>query len=201
MKKNKIYSASDFRSASVSVVVDGCFWVIDRVDYTKEGSYSGTPLFELELKQLIMPDDSGDGYVDASAEMQPNRTYFVREGRPLYNKLLSMWRIADGDKEDFVSYVMKEYANKKFRGRVECVTGISYTKPTKSGGSITKSRMEAWYPESYDEGRVLDDFLYLCNIGVYKPIVEENTDDDDPAKMLAGVDTAKLKALLAALKK
>lgn len=201
MKKNvKVYSASDFVSANASVLIDTCYWTIDTIDYTSVGQYSQTPLFELELKQIVSgSSDVPEGFEDASAEMTPNRTYFVREGRPLYNTLVEMWMAADGDKDDFVNYVMKKYAKSAFRGRVERLTGVIYSKDTKSG-AIQKSRMEAWYPESMDSPRIMDDFLYLCNKGVYKPVVEEKK-EEDAAKLLAGLDPEALKALVAALKK
>lgn len=200
MKKNvKVYSASDFAGANASVLVDTCYWTIDTVSYTKAGQYSQTPLFELELKQIVgKSNDVPEGFEDASAEMTPNRTYFVREGRPLYNTLVEMWAAADDDKTDFVNYVMKKYAKSAFRGRVERLTGVTYAKETKSG-TVQKSRMEAWYPESMDSPRIMDDFLYLCNKGVYMPVVEEKK--EDPTKLLEGVDPATLKALVAALKK
>lgn len=201
-KKNvKVYSASDFASANQSVVINNCYWRIDSVDYTKEGQYSNTPLFELELKQVVTgATDVPEGLEDGSADMVPNRTYFVREGRPLYNQLLAIWQDSDNDKEDFISYVMGKYANKAYRGRVERLSGVNYSKDTKHGTIVQKCTMEAWYPEAYDEGRILDDFIYLCNRGVYKPIIEEKP-TVDPATALANIDPATLKALLAALKK
>lgn len=201
MKKNvKVYSASDFASANASVLVDTCYWTIDAVNYTKVGQYSQTPLFELELKQIVgKSNDVPEGFEDASAEMTPNRTYFVREGRPLYNTLVEMWAASDDDKADFINYVMKKYAKSAFRGRVERLTGVTYSKETKSG-AVQKSRMEAWYPESIDSPRIMDDFLYLCNKGVYTPVVEEKK-EEDPAKLLENLDPATLKALVAALKK
>lgn len=200
MKKNvKVYSASDFASANASVLIDTCYWTIDAVNYTKVGQYSQTPLFELELKQIVSKsNDVPEGFEDASAEMTPNRTYFVREGRPLYNTLVEMWAAADDDKNDFINYVMKKYAKSAFRGRVERLTGVTYSKETKSG-SVQKSRMEAWYPESMDSPRIMDDFIYLCNKGVYTPVVEEKK--EDPAKLLENLDPATLTALIAALKK
>lgn len=201
MKKNaKVYSANDFVGANASVLVDTCYWTIDTVNYTKVGQYSQTPLFELELKQIVSKSsDVPEGFEDASAEMTPNRTYFVREGRPLYNTLVEMWSVAGDDKTDFVNYVMTKYAKSAFRGRVERLTGVTYSKETKSG-AVQKSRMEAWYPESMDSPRIMDDFLYLCNKGVYTPVVEEKKEEDS-AKLLQDLDPATLKALVAALKK
>lgn len=178
-KTNKVYSTSDFASANASVVVENAYWVVDNIDCTKAGEFSKTPLFELELKRIVTVDsDVPEGFVDASQEMQPNRTYFVREGRPLYNALLNIWYGVDGEKEDFVTYAMKEYAKKAFRGRVERLSGVSYTTTTKRGTIIHKSTMEVWYPEALDEGRVLDDFVFLCNRGVYTPDVEEKKPEE-----------------------
>lgn len=199
MKKNvKVYSASDFAGANASVLIDTCYWTIDTIDYTGVGQYSKTPLFELELKQIVSgSSDVPEGFEDASAEMTPNRTYFVREGRPLYNTLVEMWLTADGDKDDFVNYVMKKYAKSAFRGRVERLTGVTYSKDTKSG-TIQKSRMEAWYPESMDSPRIMDDFLYLCNKGVYKPVVEKK--NDPIADVIGKLDPKIVEAILAANK-
>jgi hypothetical protein len=174
--------------------------VIDAANYTKQGQYSNTPLFELELRRVVTAaTDVPEGLVDASAEMTPNRTYFVRDGRPLYNTLVKMWAAADGDKDDFVSAVLSKYKNSGFRGRVERLTGVTYTKKSRAGDVIQRSRMEAWYPEDMDSPRIMEDFIYLCNTGVYTPVEEDS--DEDPTKILAGVDTAKLKAFLATLKK
>lgn len=43
---------------------------------------------------------------------------------------------------------------------------------------ITSSKLEVWYPEDFEEGVIMDDFLYLCNRGVYTPIVEEKKEDE-----------------------
>ena len=202
MKKNKIYSASDFQNATVSVVVETCKWVIDSIDYTAEGAHSHAPLFVAEMRRLVKatPDEEYDGYVDASDEMCPTRRYFVHEGHPLYNELYRRYMLADGDKEDFKSYVMKDYSKKFFRGYVEQLTGVLYNVTAKNGCTVQRTRLELWHPDYVEVGSTMNDFIRLCNKGVYAPIVEENT-DDDPAKMFAGVDPAKLKALLATLKK
>lgn len=202
MKKNKIYSASDFQNATVSVVVETCKWVIDSIDYTAEGTYSQAPLFVAEMRRLVkaVTDDEYEGYVDASNEMCPTRRYFVHEGHQLYNELYRRYVLADGDKEDFKSYVMKDYGKKFFRGYVEQLAGVLYNVTTKRGSSVQRTRLELWHPDYVEPGSTLNEFIRLCNKGVYAPVVEENT-DDDPAKMFAGVDPAKLKALLATLKK
>lgn len=178
-KQNKIYSASDFVSASASVVVENAHWAVDRIDFTRVGEFSKAPLFELELKRISSTaSDVPEGYTDASMEMEPNRTYFVREGRPLYNALLKIWEAVDGEKEDFIMCAMRDYAKKAFRGRVERLSGVSYTTTTKRGTIIHKSSLEVWYPESLDDSRVLDDFVFLCNKGVYTPDVEEKKPEE-----------------------
>jgi hypothetical protein len=178
-KQNKVYSASDFQSANASVVIENCLWVIDNIDVTKEGEFSKTPLFELELRQIVTKTDDSipEGYEDASMEMMPNRTFFVREGRPLYNRLLDIWEAVDGDRGEMHDHVMMEYTHKLFKGRVERLNGVSYTSTTKRKSIIQRSRMEAWYPESMDSPRIMDDFIFLCNKGVYTPIVEEKPEE------------------------
>lgn len=177
-KNNKVYSASDFASATSAVVVENSWWAIDSVDFTKVGEYSKAPLFELQLKRINAVDpDAPAGYEDASNELQPNRTYFIREGRPLYNTLAEIWDAVDGDGDSMRQYVQTKYGNKSFRGRVERLSGVSYTSQTKRGTVIQRSRFECWYPEFYDEGRIFDDFIYLCNRGVYNPVVEKKPAD------------------------
>lgn len=178
-KQNKVYSASDFQSANASVVIENCLWVIDNIDVTKEGEFSKTPLFELELRQIVTKTDDSipEGYEDASMEMMPNRTFFVREGRPLYNRLLDIWDAVDGDRNEMHDCVMMEYTHKVFKGRVERLNGVSYTSTTRRGSIVQRSRMEAWYPESMDSPRIMDDFIFLCNKGVYIPVVEEKSEE------------------------
>lgn len=197
MKKTKVYSVSDFASANASIVVDNCPWVIDNVDVTKEGSFSGTPLFELELKQLIQNTntDLPEGYVDGSSEMAPNRTYYVREGRPLYNELLKLWEGYEEDREDFQLAVLQKYNRTAFRGRVERLTGITYTKSGRKGNIIQKSRMEVWYPSTCDDGRVLDDFIFMCNKGVYTPVVEEAPAVDPMVEAISKLDPKLIEAI------
>lgn len=200
-KSNKVYSTSDFTSAASSVVVDNCYWCIDDVSYTKLGEYSKTPLFVLELRRIVNPESSApNGWEDASPEMEPNRTYFVREGRPLYNALVRIWDALDGDSEDFANCVMSEYKSKAFRGRVELLSGVSYTTSTRRGTIVNRSSMEVWYPEALSVGRIIDDFVYLCNIGVYTPVVD-NTPTDPVADALKGVDPSVVAAVMTALGK
>jgi hypothetical protein len=196
-KTNKVYSASDFASANASVVISDCPWLIDNIGVTKEGSFSGTPLFELELKQLVMDSSSDlpDGYKDGSSEMAPNRTYYVREGRPLYNKLLDIWEGYDGEIEDFRIHVLRDYARTAFRGRVERLTGVVYTKNGRKGNIIQKSQMEAWYPTTFEDGRVLDDFVFMCNRGVYTPVVEETPAVDPMVEAISKIDPKIIEAI------
>jgi len=202
MGKSKVYASSDFQNVAVSTAVNTSRWIIDNVSATKEGQYSKTPLFQLELKQLITEKDETlpEGYEDASAEMQPNRTYFVREGRPLYNDLLDVYNASDGDSELLREIVTRNYSKKVYRGRVERLNGVAYSVKTRRGTIINRTHMEAWYPESYDEGRIFDDFLYLCNIGVYTPVVN-NTPADPIAAALKDVDPSVVAAVVAALGK
>ena len=197
-KNNKVYSASDFASATSAVVVENSWWAIDSVDFTKVGEYSKAPLFELQLKRINAVDpDAPEGYEDASNELQPNRTYFVREGRPLYNALAEIWDAVDGDGDSMRQYVQTKYGNKAFRGRVERLSGVSYMASTKRGTVIQRSRFECWYPESYDEGRIFDDFIYLCNKQVYTPVVEEKPAEDPLADVIKGLDPKIIAAIKA----
>lgn len=194
-KQNKVYSASDFQGAEFSMLVEKSFWEVDSVDFTATGEYSKTPLFMLQLKRYVDASPAPEGKINRSAEMEPNRTYIVREGRPLYNHLAQIWLDSDGDREDFAYAVMKEYENGVFEGYVEALNGVCYTKITRGGTTIQKTRMECWYPYQLEPGRSLDDFILMCNRGVYTPIIQEKKDP------LAGIDPAQLEALLAALKK
>lgn len=196
-KNNKVYSASDFVNATAAVVVENCWWAIDSIDFTNVGEYSKTPLFELQLKRIVSKDASApEGYEDASMELEPNRTYFVREGRPMYNALAELWEAADGDGNVVRDYVNRQYANKSYRGRIERLSGVSYTSTTKRGTVVQRSRFEVWYPESYDEGRILEDFIYLCNRGVYTPVVEEKP-IDPLADVIKGLDPKIIAAIKA----
>ena len=197
MKKNvKVFSASDFSNATSSVVIDNCYWVLDNVDFTEVGAYSSTPLFELQLKQVVSATEAPNGLRDLSMEMVPNRTFYVREGRPLYNKLAKIWEDLDGEEEDVRHAILNSYANGAFRGRVEGLNGISYTHTTKRGTTISRSRAEFWYPEYLEEGVILDDFVYLCNKGVYVPILEDKP-ADPVAEALKGLDPKIIAAIKA----
>lgn len=193
-KQNKVYSASDFVGAVSSTLVESCLWVIDNVSATKQGSVSNTPLFIVELKRLTQPESVGipEGYVDASSEMEPSRTYYVREGRPLYNSLLEAWKYMDS--EEF-GMIRNSFRNKVYKGRVERLSGVLYDYTSKHGTTSRRTRMEAWYPDSLDEGRVMDDFVSLCNRGVYVPIIEEKP--DPVAEALKSLDPAVIAAIKA----
>ena len=192
---------SDFAGATSSVLVADCLWTINNIYATKEGGVSHTPLFVVELTRLETPScttDLPEGFVDASRELEPNRTYFVREGRPLYNDLLTVYK--NLDEEEFSYSVTGRYRNKAYRGRVERLSGVAYDYTNSRGTVCHRTKMEAWYPSSFDENVICDDFIAMCNRGVYVPVVEEKK-EEDPAKLLEGLDPATLKAIVAALKK
>lgn len=193
-KQNKVYSASDFQGAVSSTLVESCLWVIDNISATKQGSVSNTPLFIVELKRLTQPESVGipEGYVDASAEMEPSRTYYVREGRPLYNNLLEAWKNLDSDE---FGMIRNSFRNKVYKGRVERLSGVVYDYTSKHGTTSRRTRMEAWYPDSFDEGRIMDDFVSLCNRGIYVPIIGEKP--DPVAEALKGLDPAVIAAIKA----
>lgn len=199
MKKQKVYSVSDFSTASVSIVVDDSKWVIDSVIPTKEGEFSGKPLFEVQLKLYspVMEDDNG--MVDATGELVANRTHFVREGRPMYKELLRAWNDVEGDLEDFDAWVDKNYAKKTYCGHVERLSGVRYNKRNKRGVVVQRSRMEAWYIQGSEEGQILDDFIYLCNKGVYAPLVDEAEKPavDPVAEMIKGLSPEVIAAIKA----
>lgn len=196
-KNNKVYSMSDFAGATSSVLVSDCLWTINNVYATKEGSVSHTPLFVVELTRFDNPSDVAaglpEGFVDASREMEPNRTYFVREGRPLYNDLILLYNNLDED--EFSGVVMSKYHNKVYRGRVERLSGVMYDYTNKRGTVCHRTKMEAWYPSSFDENCICDDFIAMCNRGVYVPVIEEKKDP------LEGFDPAVVAAVMAAMGK
>lgn len=195
-KNNKVYSMSDFASATSSVLVSECLWSINNVYATKEGSVSHTPLFVVELTRYDTPSDTSglpEGIIDASKEMEPNRTYFVREGRPLYNDLLSLYNNLDED--EFSYCAVSKYHNKVYRGRVERLSGVTYDYTNSRGTVSHRSKMEAWYPSSFDENCICDDFIALCNRGVYVPVIEEKKDP------LEGLDPKVVAAVMAAMGK
>lgn len=199
MKKQKVYSVSDFSTASVSTIVDDSKWVIDSVIPTKVGEFSGKPLFEVQFKQYHPSVEDADGMVDATAELVANRTYFVREGRPMYKELAKAWDDVEGDLEEFDAWVDKNYAKKTYCGHVERLSGVTYTKRNKRGVVVQRSRMEAWYIQGSEEGQVLDDFVYLCNKGVYVPLVDEAEKPavDPVAELIKGLSPE----VIAAIKK
>lgn len=188
---------SDFAGATSSVLVSDCLWTINNVYATKEGSVSHTPLFVVELTRFDTTDATTglpEGFIDASREMEPNRTYFVREGRPLYNDLMVMYDNVDGG-EEFSYYAVSKYHNKVYRGRVERLSGVIYDYINRRGTVCHRTKMEAWYPSSFDEGCICDDFIAMCNRGVYVPMIEEKKDP------LEGFDPAIVAAVKAAMGK
>jgi hypothetical protein len=178
-KNNKVYSTSDFVNASSSIVVADTWWQIDSIEATAVGEFSKTPLFELQLKQFKASSslEVPEGYEDASADLRRNRTYFIREGRPMYNELAEIWEAIE-DNDVFRVTIRQKYEKKLLAGHVERLTGVSYSRLSRGGSMITSSKLEVWYPEDFEEGVIMDDFLYLCNRGVYTPIVEEKKEDE-----------------------
>jgi hypothetical protein len=199
MKKQKVYSVSDFAGVTVSTIVDDSKWVIDSVIPTRAGEFSGKPLFEVQFKQYHPSVEDADGMVDATAELVANRTYFVREGRPMYKELLRAWDDVEEDIEDFNSWVDRTYEKKTYSGHVERLSGVTYTKRNKRGVVVQRSRMEAWYIQGSEEGQVLDDFVYLCNKGVYVPLVDEAEKPvaDPVAEMIKGLSPEVIAAIKA----
>lgn len=194
--KAKVYSTSDFQNAVSSIIINDCFWLIDSVRHTKVGEYSKAPLFELQLKQYVKPADAPEGFTDGSMLLTRNRTYYVREGRPLYNELVTMWKDLQ---EDFAEEFINMYEKTVFKGHVERVDGISYHKSTRWGTVVSSSRVEFWYPVEYETGTALEDFVYLCNKGVYTPVVEkEKKSAPDPiAEAISKLDPKIVEAILA----
>ena len=178
-KQNKVYSASDFQGISYSIVVEDSWWLIDHVDCTAVGEFSKAPLFELQLTQfeaasrLTVPE----GYEDGSPMLRRNRTYFVREGRPLYNKLAEIWEACE-DATSVDMYVRQNWDKKLVAGHVERLSGVNYTRTGRHGATISNSKLEVWYPEDFEPGVIIDDFVFLCNKGVYTPVIEEKKEDD-----------------------
>lgn len=199
MKKQKVYSVSDFANATVSTVVDDSKWVVDSVIPTKAGEFSGKPLFEVQFKQYSPVKEDADGMVDATSELVANRTYFVREGRPMYKELLRAWGDVEEDLEEFNDWVDKTYEKKTYCGHVERLSGVTYTKKNKKGVTVQRSRMEAWYIMGSEEGQVLDDFVYLCNKGVYMPVIEDAKKPavDPVAEVLKGLSPEVIAAIKA----
>lgn len=203
MKKTiKVYSASDFVNASVSMAVEDSYWQIDTVTPTREGKHSGLPLFKVGLKPIQQgtPEGLPEGFRDGSSLMDANRTYFVREGRPLYTDLIEVWKSIDGDEELFPRAATSKLGDVAFKGHVERLTGVKYTKLGRNKTVVTKARLELWYPSSREMGEIVDDFVHLCNKGVYTPIIDQPTSTDAPDP-LAGIDPSVIAAIAAALGK
>lgn len=204
-KTNKVYSASDFKSMTVSVVIEDCYWTISSVSPTEVGEHSGLPLFILRLRKVEKMEEI-DGFVDASSEMDATRTYFVREGRPMYDDLVEVWKTVDRQlfSEAAAQLFWAEssdgsLAQKVYKGHVVRLSGVDYTKPSRDGKSkIKKGYLELWYPRGCDEELIVQDFLHMCNKGVYTPILPDPAEKQDP---LAGFDPAIVAAVMAALGK
>lgn len=208
-KQNRVYSASDFKGAIISTVLEDCYWTVDAVQATKAGEVSGLPLFKLQLRKLEKSEDIDDGaYVDASSEMVTSRTYFCRDGRPMYNNLADCWKQL-GDKELFAEcapdlFMGKnakgELVQKVYSGHVVRLSGIEYEKDSKDHKSIVrKNSLELWYPRGAEPELIISDFTHLCNKGTYRPILPDPAEkQDDP---LAGFDPAVVAAVMAALGK
>lgn len=208
-KQNRVYSASDFSNAVINVVLDDCYWVVDFVQATKAGEVSGLPLFKLQLRKLEKTEDVDDGaYVDASAEMATSRTYFCRDGRPMYTTLSNAWKEL-GDKDLFAECVPElfitrnskgDQVQKVYSGHVVRLSGIEYEKDTRDHKSIVrKNSLELWYPRGAETELIMSDFVHLCNKGTYRPILSDDpVEKQDP---LAGFDPAIVAAVMAALGK
>ena len=61
---------------------------------------------------------------------------------------------------------------------------------------VSSSKLEVWYPKHFEEGIILDDFVYLCNKGVYTPVIEEKK-SDPVADALRDLDPKVIEAILA----
>ena len=198
MKKQKVYSASDFVGMTSSILVEDCWWTADSVVATAPGEHSKLPLFELRLRQIETKKraDLPDGFVDASSKLTKTRSYFVREGRPQYTELVELWRDAGGDAVGFYEDAMDALKGQAFYGHVERVSGVSYTKNTRNGTVVSKNHMDVWYPEEYEPGSAISDFVYMCNKGIYTPIVDDAEKEDDIKDVIAKLDPAIIKAIM-----
>ena len=197
MKKQKVYSASDFVGMTSNILVEDCWWTADSVLATAPGEHSKLPLFELRLRQIETKKrtDLPEGFIDASSKLTRTRSYFVREGRPQYTELVEIWRDAESD-ADFHDDAMDALKGQAFYGHVERVDGVSYTKNTRNGTIVSKSHMDVWYPEEYEPGSAVSDFLYMCNKGIYTPVVDGAEKEDDIKDVIAGLDPAIIKAIM-----
>lgn len=208
-KQNRVYSTSDFSNAVVNIVLDDCYWTVDAVQATKAGEISNLPLFKLQLRKLEKSEElEGGAYVDASSEMTTCRTYFCRDGRPMYNSLADAWKQL-GDKELFAECApdlfMGKNANgelvpKVYSGHVVRLSGVEYEKEGRDHKTVVrKNSLELWYPRGTEPGLIISDFTHLCNKGTYRPILQDPAEkQDDP---LAGFDPAVVAAVMAALGK
>lgn len=203
-KNNKVYSTSDFEKMTSTVLIEDCYWTISSVSPTSVGEHSGLPLFIIRLRKVEEEEEVG-GYLDASSEMDATRTYFVREGRPLYEDLVEVWRTVDRQlfpeaaKQLFWKESGGKVLQKVYKGHVVRLSGIEYNKPSRDGTyKINKNSLELWYPRGYEEDVIVQDFLHMCNKGVYTPILQDPVEKQDP---LAGVDPAIVAAVMAALGK
>ena len=206
MKKSVVFTESDFASANVGVIVEDCLWTVSSVVATTAGEHSGLPLFKIHLRKVERAEEV-DGFVDASAELDQTRTYFVREGRPMYDDLATLWGCMP-DKGAFAQAAQdlfwtksssEELVQKAYKGHVLRLSGIEYQKPSRDGKSmIRKSSLELWYPRGSDECIIMQDFLHMCNKGIYIPTVNPTpTTEVD----LSGVDPKIIAAVMAALGK
>lgn len=207
-KQNRVFTASDFNNAMVNVVLEDCYWTVDAVQATKAGEVSGLPLFKLQLRKLEKSEElEGGAYVDASAEMVTSRTYFCRDGRPMYNSLADAWKQL-GDKELFAEcapdmFMAKnangEHVPKVYSGHVVRLSGVVYEKDSRDHKAVVrKNSLELWYPRGADPELIMGDFVHLCNKGTYRPILPDPVEKQDP---LAGFDPAIVAAVMAALGK
>ena len=205
-KTNKVYSASDFQSATVCTIVEDCLWTISSVTATAAGEHSGLPLFVLRLRKVEKMEQV-DGFIDTSSEMNATRTYFVREGRPMYDDLAELWACVP-DKGQFAQAAQDlfwaksssgDLMQKAYKGHVVKLSGVNYEKPSRDGKSIIrKGSLELWYPRGCQEELIVQDFLHMCNKGAYTPILPDPAEKQDP---LAGFDPAVVAAVMAALGK
>lgn len=198
MKKQKSFSASDFVGMTSSILIEDSWWTADSILATTPGEYSKLPLFELRLRQIETKKRANlpDGWVDATSKLTKTRSYFIREGRPQYTELVELWRDSDGDKDAFYEDALASLKGSAFYGHIERVSGINYTKRTRNGAIVAKSYMDVWYPEEYEVGSAISDFLYMCNKGVYTPVINEEK-EDDIQDVIARLDPAILKAIMA----
>lgn len=201
MKKNSvIYSVNQFKSAASSIVVEDCLWIVDGIYPTKVGEFSKTPLFELQLKQLDNSDDDiPEGFRSGTQLLRRNRSYFVREDRPLYTELAELWIALDGNSSEFMNVARDDYSKMVFKGHVERLSGITFTKTSRNGTIVQSNRAEFWYPVDYEPGTAINDFVYLCNRGVYTPMIEE-AKPDPVADAISKLDPEVIARIIAANK-